>query len=65
MEQESKQYTAFCCAHGKLQFRVMPFGLRNTPATFQLLMQRVLAGCEQYALPYVDDVIINSTSFED
>ncbi len=65
MEQESKQYTAFCCAHGKFQFRVMPFGLWNAPATFQLLMQRVLAGCEQYALPYIDNVIIYSTSFED
>ncbi len=65
MEEESKQYTAFSCAHGKFQYKVMPFGLRNAPATFQLLMQRVLAGCEQFALPYIDDLIIYSSSFHE
>ncbi len=33
MEEESKQYTAFSCAHGKFQYKVMPFGLKNAPAT--------------------------------
>ncbi len=28
-------------------------------------MQRVLAGCEQFALPYIDDVIIYSSSFHE
>ncbi len=63
MEEESKQYTAFSCAHGKFQYKVMPLGLKNAPATFQLLMQRILAGCEEFALPYIDDIIIYSTSF--
>ena len=65
MEEESKQYTAFSCAHGKFQYKVMPLGLKNAPATFQLLMQRILAGCEEFALPYIDDIIIYSTSFTD
>ncbi len=34
----------------------MPFGLTNAPGTFQLLMQQVLKGLENYSLPYSDDI---------
>ncbi len=44
------------------QYKMMPFGLWNAPATFQLLMQRVLRGLESFALPYIDDVVILSKS---
>ncbi len=64
MDNKSKEYTAFSCAYRKFQNRLMPFGLRSAPATFQLLMQRVLAGLEDYSVPYIDDIIIFSTSIE-
>ncbi len=65
MEDSSKQFTAFTCLQGKFQFKVMPFGLTNAPSTFQLLMQSVLRGLEPFCLPYIDDIVIFSTSFND
>ncbi len=43
----------------------MPFGLTNAPSTFQQLMQSVLRCLESFSLPYIDDIIIYSTSFSD
>ncbi len=48
MDEESKKFTAFTCLQGKFQFKVMPFGLTNAPCTFQLLMQMVLRGLENF-----------------
>lgn len=36
------QKTAFTCCYGHFQFCVMPFGLCNTPATFQAYMNHIL-----------------------
>ena len=65
VDEDTKQLTAFSCMQGKFQYKVMPFGLKNAPATFQLLMQAVLRGIESYSLAYIDDVIIFSATFED
>ena len=44
----------------------MPFGLTNTPATFQGLMECVLPGLSPaQCLLYLDDIIVYGTSFED
>ena len=44
----------------------MPFGLSNAPATFQRLMDLVLAGMQyQECLVYPDDVIVFSAAFEE
>ena len=44
MAPESQQKTAFCSHSSHYEFTVMPFGLCNVPATFQRLMETVLAG---------------------
>lgn len=36
----------------------MPFGLRGAPAAFQRLVDRVLRGAEEYAAPYIDDIVV-------
>ena len=43
----------------------MPFGVRNAPACFQELMQRVLREQRAWATAYIDDVVVYSTSWDD
>ena len=44
----------------------MPFSLTNAPATFQCLMECVLAGLTgEQCLIYLDDIIVFSSTFEE
>ena len=62
MDEESKQYTAFTLGSmGLYECESMPFGLCNTPPTFQRLMQNCLGKLNlTYCLIYLDDVIVFS-----
>ena len=58
MSPEAKHKAAFVTNEGLFQFRAMPFGLCNAPATFERLMDRVLCGMHwSHCLVYLDDVI--------
>ena len=63
--QEDRAKTAFSTQEGLFEFNVMPFGLCNAPATFQRLMDFVLAGLQwSTCLVYLDDIIIMGRTFE-
>ena len=66
LEEEDKEKTAFTTPHGLFEFNVMPFGLTNAPATFQRLMECVLAGLTtEHSLIYLDDIIVFSATFQE
>ena len=52
--------TAFRTPLGHFEFKVLPFGLANAPATFQALMNRVLAPVKDFAEAYLDDIVVRS-----
>ena len=65
MEEDSKALTVFII--GPLGFnkcKCMPFGLTNSPATFQQLMQSCL-GSLHYCIIYLDDIIVFSKALEE
>ena len=51
--------TAFVTPFGKYEFLMVPFGLAQAPAYFQLLMNKVLEGLN-FAMTYLDGIIIFS-----
>ena len=68
-DEKDRLKTAFCMHTGRtvrVQLRsCMPFGLCNAPATFQRLMDLVLAGIQwKSCLVYMDDIVIVGKSFE-
>jgi hypothetical protein len=66
MDPRDREKTAFISDQGLFEFNVMPFGLCNAPATFQRLMDAVLAGLKwTTCLVYLDDIIIFSRTFEE
>ena len=66
LEPSDKEKTAFSTPKGHFKFNIMPFGLTNAPATFQRLMECVLAGISgELCLAYLDDIIVFSATFEE
>ena len=67
MSEGSKQYTAFNLGSmSLLECDCIPFGLCNSPATFQRLMQNCLGELNlTYCLIYLDDVIVYSKTPEE
>jgi transposase InsO family protein len=63
LEDASRAYSAFRTAAGLFQFRVMPFGLCNAPATFQRCMEAIFGDLHwKGVLIYLDDILIHAST---
>ena len=65
LDEESKAKTAFMTPFGKYEFNSVPFGLAQALAYFQQLILMVLLDCRDFAMAYLDDIIIFSRTPEE
>ncbi|KAK8777518.1 hypothetical protein V5799_029140 [Amblyomma americanum] len=66
VDERDREKTAFITPDGLFEFKVMPFGLCSAPATFQRVMDTVLAGLKwKICLVYLDDVVVFASNFEE
>ena len=64
LDPETRHKSAFVTHDGVYEFLRMPFGLRNAPMSFQMLMSQVLKGLNwKFALCYIDDILVFSPNF--
>ncbi|XP_077334566.1 uncharacterized protein LOC143975892 [Lithobates pipiens] len=62
---EAREKSAFITPFGLFEFTVMPFGMKNAPATFQRVMNDLLEGLETFAVAYLDDIAVFSPTWEE
>ena len=55
----AKEISAFVTPDELYQYKVMPFGMKNSPATFQRLIYRIITGSNN-CKAFIDDAIIYS-----
>ena len=65
MEKSSQEKTAFVTPWGKYELTTMPFGLVAAPSTFQRLMDQIFHDTHQYAVAYLDDIIVHSQTWDE
>ena len=61
---EDHDKTVFTSQFGKFMVRTLPFGLKETPATFQRLMDNVLDRMSKYCAAYLDDRAVFSDNWD-
>ncbi|GFS70624.1 hypothetical protein TNCV_520341 [Trichonephila clavipes] len=66
IDEADREKTAFITPEGLYEFKVMPFGLCNAPATFERMLDNLLCHFKwTMCLCYLDDIIVFSETFED
>lgn len=65
VDEADREKTAFITPEGLYEFKVMPFGLCNAPATFERMMDNLLRHLKwTMCLCYLDDIVVFSETFD-
>ena len=64
LTERAKEISAFVTPDGLYNYRVMPFGMKNSQATFQRMMNQCLGDLDGVGI-YVDDIVIYSDTWEE
>lgn len=66
VDENDREKTAFITSEGLYEFKVMPFGLCNAPATFERTMDNLLRHLKwKMCLCYLDDIVVFSQTFSE
>jgi Reverse transcriptase (RNA-dependent DNA polymerase) len=58
---DSEELTTFRTRYGAYKYKVLPFGLTNSPATFQRYMNDIFFDyLDDFITAYLDDILIYS-----
>ena len=63
LTENAKPRTAFITPNGLFQFKTMPFGLINAPATFSRVMRTLLRDLDGVH-NFIDDILVHTVSWE-
>ena len=64
IDEKDRHKTAFITPFGLFEWNVLPQGLRNSPPSFQRIMNNVLASCSEFSMVYLDDIVIFSRDYD-
>ena len=66
LDPQSVSCTAFSTEDGHFEWLVMPFGLKNAPATYQRAIRLILGeSAFKFAMNYLDDILLYDSRFAD
>ena len=63
LTEQAKEVSTFVTPDGLYQYTVMPFGMKNAPATYQRMINKVTSGLKGCGA-YIDDLVIYSDNWE-
>ena len=64
LTERAKAISAFVTMDGLFQYKVLPFGMKNSGSSFQRLMNRVLKGLGGCSV-YIDDILLYTERWEE
>ena len=66
MDPSTRHKAAFITHNGVYEWTRMPFGLKNVPMIFQMVMSQVLRELNwKHVLCYIDDILVFSSNFQE